>query len=164
MDSFAAAKLHVALPAATSLVLTRSFGAPRRAVWNAMTDPALMRQWMVPPPGWSMTACECDARVAGVLRLAWKNQAGDETLALLGVFTEVRAAERLVHTEVMTLSSGEVIGSQLETHEFLDVDGGTQLRITQLFASQEARDSAAPSMQEPMEAGFANLDALLARR
>jgi uncharacterized protein YndB with AHSA1/START domain len=156
--------LRLTTPTDTSLLLTRTFAAPRRAVWDAMTLPALMRQWMVPPPGWSLSACACDPRVAGALHLAWKCDDSDETMALLGVFTEVIPHERLVHTEVMVLGSGDVIGAQIETHEFLDTAGATEMRITQVLSSREARDAATASgMEHSMETGYANLEAFLAR-
>jgi uncharacterized protein YndB with AHSA1/START domain len=31
--------------------MTRSFNAPRKLVWEAMTNPDKMRRWMLQPPG-----------------------------------------------------------------------------------------------------------------
>ena len=64
--------LQLSTPSDTTIVLTRTFDAPRRLVWEAMFTPDKMRRWMLPPPGWTMTVCECDARVNGALNLAWK--------------------------------------------------------------------------------------------
>lgn len=155
--------LTVSTPTDTTVVLTRRFKGPRRMVWSAMTTPEKMRRWMLPPPGWTMSTCECDVAVAGVLRLAWKEDGGGQTLTLLGVFTDVRVQERMVHTEVMVLGSGEIIGSQVETHEFGERDGVTTLRITQRYASREVRDCAIESGAcSGLEAGFQKLDAELA--
>lgn len=156
--------LQVSTPTDTSIVLTRTFQAPRRLVWEAMTNPLRMRRWMLPPPGWTMSACECEARVGGALRLTWKSEEADPVMTLRGVFTEVVPYERMVHTETMELGSGEVIGSLLETHEFAEQGGVTTMRITQLYDSKDARDGALSSgMEEGMEAGFRQLDALLAQ-
>lgn len=156
--------LQVSTPTDTSIVLTRTFQAPRRLVWEAMTNPLRMRRWMLPPPGWTMSACECEARVGGALRLTWKSEEANPVMTLRGVFTEVVPYERMVHTETMELGSGEVIGSLLETHEFAEQGGVTTMRITQLYDSKDARDGALSSgMEEGMEAGFRQLDALLAQ-
>jgi len=42
--------LQVSTPTDTTIVLTRTFNAPRRLVWEAMTVPAKMRRWMLAPP------------------------------------------------------------------------------------------------------------------
>lgn len=155
--------LQITTPTDTTIVLTRTFHAPRRLVWEAMTDPARMRRWMLAPPGWTMTVCECEARAGGALRLAWKNADADPFMTLQGVFTAVVPHERMVHTETMAMGSGETIGSLLETHEFTEKNGVTAMRITQLYPSKEARDGAiASGMDQGMEAGFRQMEALLA--
>lgn len=156
--------LQISTPTDTTIVITRTFNAPRRLVWEAMTTPAKMRCWMLPPPGWTMTICECDARVGGALSLAWKNQDADPFMTLKGVFTEVVPHERMVHTEKMEMTGVGVVGSQLETHEFAENGGVTTMRITQQYDSKAARDEALGSgMDQGMEAGFQQLDAVLAK-
>src|SRR5687768_18574886 len=88
MSSTPAKDLQISTPTDSTIVLTRAFDAPRRLVWQAMFTPDKMRRWMIPPPGWTLTRCECDLRVAGALRLAWKNDA-DSVMTLQGLFTEV---------------------------------------------------------------------------
>jgi uncharacterized protein YndB with AHSA1/START domain len=156
--------LQVSTPTDTTIVLTRSFNAPRRLVWEAMFTPDKMRRWMLPPPGWVVNACECEPRVAGALRVVWKGTDEKPAMALYGVFTEVAVNERAVHTETMVLASGELIGSQVETHEFAESSGFTTMRITQVYVSKEARDGAmASGMDEGMEACYKQLDAVLAQ-
>ena len=151
--------LQVSTPTDTTIVLTRTFDAPRRLVWEAMFDPAKMRRWMLPPPGFTTTICEIDARVGGALRVAWKNADTDPAMTLYGVFTEVRLHERMVHTETMVLGSGQPIGSLVETHELTEQDGVTSVRITQTYPCKEARDASGAS---DLETCFLELDALLA--
>jgi uncharacterized protein YndB with AHSA1/START domain len=156
--------LQVATPADTTIVLTRPFNAPRRLVWEAMFTPDKMRRWMLSPPGWALTVCECETRVAGALRLVWSSAEADPVMTLLGVFTESVVHERMVHTETMVLGSGEPIGTQVETHEFAENGGVTTMRITQVYASKEARDDAVASgMEQCMEAGYKQLDTVLAQ-
>jgi len=154
--------LQIATPTDTTIVLTRTFNAPRRLVWEAMTVPARMRRWMLPPPGWTMTVCECEARAGGALKLAWKSDDADPVMTLQGVFTDVVMHERMVHTEEMALGNGQVLGSLVETHEFSEQGGITAMRITQVYNSKEERDGAlASGMDEGMEAGFKQLEALV---
>lgn len=160
--------LQVSTPTDTTIVLTRTFNAPRRLVWEAMTNPVKMRRWMLPPPGWTTTVCECEARVGGVLRIAWKNEEADPAMTLQGTFTEVVPHERMVHTETMVAGgwegAGQTIGSLVETHEFAEKSGVTTMRITQVYGSKEARDGAlASGMDQGMEACYKQLDAVLAQ-
>jgi uncharacterized protein YndB with AHSA1/START domain len=154
--------LQISTPADTAIVLTRTFDAPRPLLWEAMFTPDKMRRWMLPPPGWTMSACECDARPGGVLAVAWKSDEADPAMTLRGVFTEVAVHERAVHTEIMALGSGQIIGALVEKHEFSEQSGRTTMRITQTYASKEARDGALGSgMDEGMEACYQQLETLL---
>ena len=115
-----------------------------------------------PPPGLSVTTCECDTRVGGALELAWKSEEADPAMTLRGVFTEVVLHERIIHTELMALGSGQMIGSLVEKHEFTEQGAVTTMRIMQTYASKEARDGAiASGMDQGMEACYKQLDALL---
>jgi uncharacterized protein YndB with AHSA1/START domain len=156
--------LHITTPTDTIIILSRTFDAPRRLVWEAMLVPDKMRRWMLPPPGWSTSVCECDTRVGGGLRIVFKSPEADPAMTLFGVFTEVAPHERIVHTETMVMGSGQPAGTLVETHEFKEERGTTRLRITQVYPSKEARDEAVASgMDQGMEAGYQRLDAMLAR-
>jgi len=157
--------LQITTPTDTTIVLTRTFNAPRRLVWDAMFIPDNMRRWMLPPPGWTTTVCECDARAGGALKVAWKSEEADPVMTLQGVFTEVVLHERAVHTEVMALGSGQTVGSLVEQHAFAEQGSATAMRITQTYNSKEDRDGAiASGMDQGMEACYAQLDAQLAQR
>jgi uncharacterized protein YndB with AHSA1/START domain len=154
--------LQISTPTDTTIVLTRTFNAPRRLVWDAMFTPDKMRRWMLPPPGFTTTTCECEARVGGALSVAWKTDEADPVMTLRGEFTAVVLHEHAVHTEVMALASGQIIGSLLEKHEFADKGRGTAMSITQTYNSKEDRDGAlASGMDEGMEACYQKLEALL---
>src|ERR1700741_182709 len=115
--------LQLSTPTDTTIVMTRAFDAPCRLVWQAMFTPDRMRRWMLPPPGWTMTACECDTRVGGALEVAWKRAEAGPAMKMRGVFTEVVLHERIVHTETMALGSGQTVGSLVEKHEFTEQGG-----------------------------------------
>src|SRR5262245_21320713 len=156
--------LQISTPTDTTIVLTRTFNAARRLVWAAMFTTDKMRRWMLPPPGWTMTVCECEPRVGDALRLVWKSEEADPAITLYGVFTEALLHERIVHTDTMVLGSGQPIGTLVEAHEFAEKGGVTTMRITQTYSSKESRDGAVTSgMDQGMEAGYQRLDALLAQ-
>jgi uncharacterized protein YndB with AHSA1/START domain len=156
--------LQMSTPTDNTIVLTRTFDAPRRLVWEATFTPDRMRRWMEPPPGLTMTVCECDPRVGGALTVAWKNDEADPAMTLHGVFTEVVGHERIVHTETMMLGSGETIGRLVEMHEFTEEGNVTTMRVTQTYDAQEDRDGAiASGMDEGMEACYQRLEALITR-
>ena len=70
----------------------------------------------------------------------------------------------ITNTETMAMGSGQTVGSLLETHEFEEKSGVTSMRITQAYESKEARDGAlASGMDQGMEAGYQQLDALVAQ-
>ena len=155
--------LQIATPTDTTIVLTRAFNAPARLVWEAMFTPDKMRRWMLPPPGWTLTTCQCEPRVGGALELAWKSDEADPAMTLRGKFTEVVLHERAAHTETMALGTGQEIGSLLEKHEFAEAGNVTTMCITQTYASKEGRDGAlASGMDQGMEACYQQLDAVLA--
>ena len=156
--------LQIATPTDTTIVLTRSFKAARRLVWEAMTSPDKMKRWMLPPPGLTLNVCEVEPRVGGMLKLAWKSADADPAMTLEGKWTEFAPHERMVHTETMKLGSGETVLSLLETHEFTETGGATLMRITQTYKSKEDRDGAlASGMDQGMEACYQQLDAVVAQ-
>ena len=162
-SSMPAKGLQVSTPTDKTIVLTRTFKAPRRRVWEAMFTPEKMRRWMLPPPGWTISVCEVEARVGGALNLAFKSAEADPVMTIRGMFTEVVLHERIVHTELMEMG-GQRIGSLVETHEFSEQRGVTTMRITQAYDSKEDRDGAlASGMEEGMEAGYKQLDLVLAQ-
>lgn len=116
-------RLQVSTPTETTIVLTRTFNAPRRLVWEAMFTPDRMRRWTLPPPRWTMAVCGCEAGVGGVLRLVPRSEEADQVLTPQGVFTEVVPHQRAVHTETMVSGSGETIGTLVETHELAEKGG-----------------------------------------
>jgi uncharacterized protein YndB with AHSA1/START domain len=157
------AGLQVSTPTDTTIVMTRTFSAPRQLVWDAMTKPSLLRKWLFAPPGWTMVTCEGEPRVNGAYRWAWNDEKGNLALTIHGVYKEVSAPERVVHTEVMEMGRGGPMGELLATLELTEQGRSTRMRMTLAFQSKKARDGAlASGMERGMEAGYKTLDAMLA--
>jgi uncharacterized protein YndB with AHSA1/START domain len=156
--------LQISTPTDTTIVLTRDFKAPRHLVWAAMTTPDKMKRWMLPPPGMTLDVCEVEPRLGGSLKLAWKSADANPMMTLEGEWTEFSPHERMVHTETMKLGTGETVLTLVETHEFTEKSGITQMRITQTYKSKQDRDGAlASGMDQGMEACYQQLDTLVAQ-
>jgi len=130
------------------IVMTRSFNAPRRLVWDAYTKPELLKRWLLGPDGWYFTTCDVDLRVGGKYRFVWKNDEKNATLGMGGEYREIAAPGRLVSTEKFDDFPGEAIN----TMELAEHNGVTTLIVTVLSPSPEARDG---MLQSGMEKGVA---------
>ena len=160
-------KAEVVLPSDSEVQVTRSFRAPRALVYRAYSEPDLVRQWMLGPPGWSMPVCEMDQRVGGTYRWRWRNDADGNEFGFTGVFREVDPGVRVVHTEVFdpgTANPGQSGGEAIVTVTFDEIDGITTVTTSIDFGSREVRDAAvATGMTDGMELGYQRLDSILAR-
>ena len=136
------------------LVVTRTFNAPARLVFEAWTKPELFRQWWVPKSmGMSLLACEMDVRVGGRYRLAFAH--GDSEAAFFGTYKEVTPHSRLVWT------NEESEEGSVTTVTFDDKGGTTLLVMHELYPSKQALDAAGTGAADAMVETFAQLDELL---
>jgi uncharacterized protein YndB with AHSA1/START domain len=161
-------RAEVSLPDDREVRVTRSFRAPRGLVYRAFTEPELVRQWMLGPPGWAMPVCEMDVRPGGAYRWRWRSDDGSREFGFFGTFREVTAPARLVHSE--QYDPGNVGGSMpsdeaaIITLELVEHAGVTTATTTMRFPSKEARDGAmSTGMTNGMEISYQLLDALLPR-
>jgi uncharacterized protein YndB with AHSA1/START domain len=132
------------------IVITRDFATPRHLVFDAFTKPELVKQWLLGPPGWSMPVCEIDLRVGGAYRFVWRQDSDGKEMGVRGVYREVLAPERLVHTE--KFDDAWYPGEALITATLAEHGGKTTLTTTILYVSQAARDAV---LKSPMEQGVA---------
>src|SRR6478672_1538512 len=81
------------------LVVTRTFNAPARIVFEAWTKPELFKRWWVPKSfALSLLSCELDVRTGGKYRLVFKHPASAQPMAFFGTYLEVTPPSRLVWT------------------------------------------------------------------
>src|ERR1700756_2399243 len=99
--------LKVTPPTDCEIVLTRVFDAPRDMVFDAFTRPELLKRWFG-PRGWSLVVCEVDLRVGGAFRFVLRGPEG-RSLGMRGVYREIAAPERSVHTESFDDYPGESV-------------------------------------------------------
>jgi uncharacterized protein YndB with AHSA1/START domain/DNA-binding transcriptional ArsR family regulator len=125
------------MPSDREIVLTRTFDAPRRLVFDAYTDPEHVPHWLLGPDGWTMPVCEIDLRPGGKWHFVWRNTDGAE-MEMRGVYREIVPPERLVNTE----SWGDDWPETLNTLTLSEKDGRTTIAQSVVYPSKEARDRA----------------------
>ena len=138
------------------VVVTRSFDAPARLVFEAWSKAELFAKWWVPRSlGMTLRSCELDVRTGGAYRLVFGEDAAN-TMAFFGKYLDVVPNQRIVWTNE---ESGDA--ASVTTATFEERDGRTYLVLTERYPTKEALDEAGTGAQEAMHETFAQLDALL---
>lgn len=131
----AAAKTRVEKRGDRELVVIRRFEAPVHLVYKAWADPALFRQWWVPRSyGMTLVSCEMDVRVGGTYRLGIGHASSDQPMAFFGTYLEVEPDRRIVWT------NDESPEGAVTTVSFSELDGQTEVTISNLFPTAEAME------------------------
>ena len=153
------ARYKLTKPSDREITLTRTFRAPRTLVFDAFTKPEMVKRWLYGPAEWPLVRCEIDLRVGGKLRYVWRHkEKGD--MGLSGTFHEVKAPERIVHTELF--DQDWTGGETLVTITFKERGGRTTVASTVRYSSRDARDGALKTgMIEGWSQGHDRLDTLL---
>jgi uncharacterized protein YndB with AHSA1/START domain len=122
------------------LVVTRTIDGPAHIVFEAWTDPELLRRWWVPKSvPITLLSCEMDVRVGGTYRLVFHVDP-TTTMAFFGRYLEVSPPSRLVWTN----EEGED-DAVVTTVTFDEDQGRTRLVVHDLYPSKDALDSAIAS-------------------
>jgi uncharacterized protein YndB with AHSA1/START domain len=113
----------------SDLHLERTFAAPPRAVFDAWTNPEVLRRWWAASPEWHDSLAEVDLRPGGRYRLSMHDAGRGATYTVTGEYHEVEAPERLVYTWTWEGDPDEMAGSAgtLVTVRF--VPEGDQTRV-----------------------------------
>jgi uncharacterized protein YndB with AHSA1/START domain len=109
--------------AVTTLRLERTFQAPAEAVFDAWTNPEVLRRWWVVDPAWRTPVAEVDLRVGGGYRLAMEDPLAGTRHTVRGEYREVLRPERLVYSWSWEDEDGGIGHVSTVTVEFLG-DGG----------------------------------------
>ncbi len=155
-------RLEVTTPADDSIVMTRLFGAPRTLVFEAFTQPELIRRWLLGPDGWSMPVCEVDLKPGGAYHYVWRSD-DDESkqFGVSGVYREIVPGERTVHLE--KFDDAWYPGEAEVTTTFVEESGTTTVTMTIRYESREIRDMALESgMERGVAISYDRLAAILA--
>jgi uncharacterized protein YndB with AHSA1/START domain len=139
------------------VVVTRTFDAPARLVFEAWSKPELFKKWWVPRSmGMTLRSCEMDVRTGGKYRLVFGDDPANP-MAFFGKYLEVVPNQRIVWTNEESGEAGSVTTVTLEEN-----DGKTLLVMSELYPTKEALDAAGTGAQEATHETFGQLDELLA--
>src|SRR5262245_20137017 len=123
------------------LVVTRTFGAPARVVFEAWTRPELFKRWWAPKScGLTILSCEMDVRTGGTYRFVFGHPVSEQPMAFFGRYIEVTPHARLVWT---TDEGGE--GGAVTTMTSQETGRETIVVMHVLYPSKEALDAAIAS-------------------
>jgi len=127
-------------------------------VWQAHSDPELMKKWLLGPDGWTMPVCEVATKVGDSYRYEWQPEAGGEGFGFTGELLESEYPHRQVTTESMIGMPGQTRNELTLT----PVEGGTLLSLVITYANAEMRDMIlATGMTDGMETSYERLEGLL---
>lgn len=119
------------------VVVTRLFHHPVQAVFEAWTNPELLKRWWAPPSfGITFVSCEADVRTGGSYRFVFRHPAAEEPMAFYGRYMEVIPNSRIVWT------NEESPDGPITTVTFAEAGGVTSLTLHELYPSQQALDEA----------------------
>ena len=138
------------------LVITRTFDAPARLVFEAWTTSELFMRWWAPRSmGVPLLSCEMDVRTGGKYRIEFGQDAANSMGVFYGRYIEVVPNARIVWT------NDEEADGAVTTVTFEEKGDQTLLVLSELYPSKEALDQAMDGMDEGMPEQFEQLDELL---
>ena len=140
-----------------AVVVTRTFDAPARLIFEAWTKAELFKQWWVPRSmGMTLRSCELDVRAGGKCRLVFGDDPANP-MAFFGKYLDVVPKQRIVWTNEESGADGSIT-----TVTFEEKNGKTTLVMSELYPTKEALDDAGTGAQEVTHETFGQLDELLA--
>jgi uncharacterized protein YndB with AHSA1/START domain len=127
------------------VVVTRTFNAPVRLVYEAWSKPELFQLWWAPKSNpVPLLSCEMDVRTGGGYRLTFGRDAAN-AMTFFGKYLDVAPLSRMVWTN----DEGDE-GSVT-----------TVLVLSELYPSKDALDQSFVGMEDSMPEQFGQLDELL---
>jgi len=114
------------------VIVTRTFNASRRLVFDAFTKPEVIRKWYT---AGTMERCESDPKIGGAWRFVMTRRG--KTVGQYGVYKEVSAPDRFVRTERWDDWDP---GETLVTLDLAERGGQTIMTMSLVFPSKDVRD------------------------
>jgi uncharacterized protein YndB with AHSA1/START domain len=148
----AESETRISLPDDRTILLVRNFAARPVQLFNAWTDPVLVRRWYGCVTQ-TMTECIIDLREGGAWRWSLHDEQGADHV-LAGVYRVIARPEALVFTERYEQVPGS---DHVVSLTFDEQESGSRLEMRIEHASKEARDG---HLRSGMDAG---MEAMLAR-
>ncbi len=120
---------QLALDGATDVVIRRRFSHPPEKLWRALTEPALIRQWLSP----DLTDCRMDARPGGSFRYDWPE------FFFSGPVLQARPPHHMVHVEHF---NGDKTEGPTVTTTLAAEGPGTRMTVVMRYRDAAARAAA----------------------
>ena len=137
------------------LIVTRTFDAPVRIVFEAWSKPDLFMRWWAPKSmGVPLLSCEMDVRTGGKYRLEFGRDSSSSA-AFFGKYLEVIPNSKIVWTN----DEGEE--GAITTVTFEDQGGRTLLSFHEVYPSKEALEEALQGSAAGLPEQLEQLDELL---
>ncbi len=115
--------------------IERTFHAPADAVFDAWTNPEVMRRWLHCEADWATPVAEVDLRVGGSIRVVMSRPDGRQPRAE-GVFTLIERPHRLVMTWTF---DDDPSNEQLMELSFTESEGSTTVPLVNSGISTDQR-------------------------
>lgn len=142
------------------LQISRTFDAPRQAVWDAWTQPEQFKQWFMPKP-FSIPSCELDVQVGGELHVDTQGPDG-AIMPLVGKYTIVDAPSKLVFVSSPLDADGNKLFEVQQTITLNEVDGKTTLDITsEVLSAGENAEQFLSGMEQGLNMAFDQLSTIV---
>jgi uncharacterized protein YndB with AHSA1/START domain len=127
----------VAKEAAEVVRIERTFEASAEDVFDAWTNPEVIRRWFIPKDGWREPSAEVDLRVGGRIRVVMRTADG-EPVEAGGEYTLIERPNRLAFTWTF---DDDPSNEQLIELEFTERNGVTSvLFVNSNISEKERRD------------------------
>jgi uncharacterized protein YndB with AHSA1/START domain len=142
------------------LEISRTFDAPRQAVWDAWTQPEQFKQWFMPAP-FTIPSCELDVRVGGDLRVDTQGPDG-VIMPLVGKYTVVDEPSKLVLVSSPLDADGNKLFEVQQTVTLTETAGKTTLNITsEVLSAGENAEQYLSGMEQGLNQAFDQLSSLV---
>jgi len=142
-------------PSDREIVLTRTFAAPRQAVFDALTQANHLVHWMK-PTNMSLVTCAVDLRAGGSFRYVFERPGGAK-IEVRGAYETVDRPRHVVYTETYDFSPLKV-----RVTTALDQAGSaTVFKQTIWYSSKQERDGDFDGVATSATEVYANLERYL---
>jgi len=121
------------------LTITRLFNAPRERVWQAWSDPKLIKRWWG-PKNFTAPHVDIDFRVDGkyllCMRGAVKPGGDEQNFWSTGVYREIIKPEKIAVTDSFADENGNIVPA---THYNMNANFPLEMMLTVLFIEEEEK-------------------------
>jgi uncharacterized protein YndB with AHSA1/START domain len=144
---------EITKPNETSLRLQRTYDAPAEDVFDAWTNPEVLRRWWKANPAWITPVAEVDLRVGGRYRISMEDPESGKKYTAGGEYSEVSRPNRLVYSWQWEQENGELSHSSTVAVDFRGEGEQTTVVLEHTgLESLESRDSHGQGWEGVLEA------------